>query len=121
VIESSLMQGFNQVRCLFDWKWKEPTFETLCVVKKLHHGRSRKKKMIVSASFLLFSLFWISWLLKLGLIYCPEMSLCIYRCTLCNISSRAQMSHDLLMQAVVWLCMIWVRAICFAAFWLGVS
>jgi len=82
VFENSLLQGFDQVRCLFDWKWKELVSETLCVVKKLYHGWSPKRKKNVSTSILLFSLFWISWLLKLGLISCPEMSLWIYCSTL---------------------------------------
>jgi len=66
VFGNNLIQGVYLVRCFFACKWKRPGSETSCMFKKLGEGSGQL------ASDRPFSLFWISWPLKLGPIGCPK-------------------------------------------------
>jgi len=79
-----------------------------------HTPSHPKKKLCQLTSGMLFSLYWISWPLKMGPIGFPETSVMNYHFTLCNISDE-QRSHDnFAMQALVWLHMVRFRAIWFS-------
>jgi len=50
-----------------------------------------------------------------------ETSVWNYHSSLCNISKSRRSRHDLVMQGLVWLCMIQFKAIHFVAVWIGTS
>jgi len=89
-----------------------PASAMLCVFKKFDDGQSLKKRRLCQVTcIMLYSLFWISWLSWLRIsrlswnvgielpLYAPQYL------------RRVQITHDLAMQALVWLHMVWFREI----------
>ena len=86
----------------------EPVSKMLCFFKKIRWWtKSQKGRLLCQlTSVMLFSFFWISWPSKLGLIDFPEMSVRNYHFMLHYYLRRVEISHDLVMLALVWLCMV---------------
>jgi len=73
------------------------------------------KKKIVSVNFSHALFFWISLLLKIVPIGSPKMSIKIFHSMLRNISEEQISSHDLVIQDMLWLHVVWFRPIQFGA------
>jgi len=94
----------------------EPSSETSYFLKILDSGQNPEtRRLFRLTSVVLFSLFWNSWPLKLGLMGCPVKSVRNYHTTLRNISEELRSHMIWQCKPFVWLCMIQFRVIWFSA------